>query len=154
MLQREKPLIYWDESIKAYRLRVPYDLQLIGLIKSFPYRTRNWDGREWKLDESIIDIVKSLCLRLFPDTKFYSREEFEQSKLHAQEEVSNGESKDISRRFQEITNIVPTDYGSAHKAYQKTMLKLHPDKGGDTIAAMELNEVWREMEKRFKNGLK
>lgn len=141
--------IWWDATVRAYRLSGAYDDQLVSFLKSnIPYSDRAWDPatKIWTFTESYFSGVEKLCKMVFGDANVsvFTRQQVEAT-AGATSGTSVQKVDTITIELAEFLRLLP--YEAAQAAYRKAAFILHPDKGGDMEKMSRLNQLWTKIEK-------
>lgn len=144
--QNQNVRIWWDSSVAAYRLAVPYNQTFTELFKQLiPHSDRAWhpDSKIWTITEKYFDPTATLLKKMFGGAiTIISRDAAE--KVSAPPPVKLAPLDQVLLQF---IKLLPHE--AAQSAYRKAALLLHPDKGGDMEKMANLNTCWQRIEEEF-----
>jgi hypothetical protein len=150
-----KAKIWWDVSIKAYRLQCDFKPQLVDFLKkNIPVSDRTYDPQTkiWTFTEQYLDGVKKLMDLLYGQNNIaiLSKAQVESSTgQNYNNKPSVGTRTSIDVDLTEFMKLLPFDI--AQTAYRKACLIFHPDRGGDMEKMSKLNALWTRIEKEVYN---
>lgn len=141
--------IWWDSSVNAYRMTVPFNAQFNELFKNLiPHSDRDWnkDSKTWTITERYFDPTKSLITKMFGNVVVIDKATAEKAS-----QPPPVKTAPIDNVFNQFVKLLP--YESMRKAYLHAAAVLHPDHGGDMGKMSDLNACWQRLEKEwFKKG--
>lgn len=138
--------LWWDASVNAYRMTVPYNATFNELFKNLiPHSDRNWnkDSKVWTITEQYFAATKALIEKTFGPPIVIDRA--------AQEKASQPppvKTAPIDNVILQFAKLLP--YDAMQKAYRAASMVLHPDRpGGDMDKMSSLNACWTRIEQEF-----
>jgi hypothetical protein len=137
--------IWWDASVNAYRMTVPYNATFNELFKNLiPHSDRNWnkDSKVWTITEQFFEPTKKLITATFGPPIVIDRA--------AQEKASQPppvKTAPIDNVILQFFKLLP--YDAARKAYLLGANVHHPDRGGDMDKMTNFNACWQRIEQEF-----
>lgn len=137
--------IWWDSSVNAYRMTVPFNAQFNELFKNLmPHSDRNFDfqSKIWTITERYFDPTKTLLTKMFGNVVIIDRATAERAAAPPPIKVAP-----IDNVFTQFCKLLP--YESMRKAYLHAATHLHPDHGGDMGKMSDLNACWQRLEAEF-----
>jgi hypothetical protein len=145
--------LYWDPNIQAYRLKAPFSQALINFLKEhIPHERRDWDPitKEWSFNREYFEPMKIIVEGMWPGSKILTESDvLEYDRKHSKPQGTQPSVISMSSKFVSLCGIatLPNDYREAKRFYIRAITQYHPDKGGDTAKAAELNSAWKIVEK-------
>ena len=151
--------IVWDLNTQAYLINLGSDARLKAYVEvlkqSVPSGDRSYDSdtRTWFVKEGYGEGLRLLAQSVFGihNVSFVSRTVAEQQQANFVP-LHGPTVEQVVGEFLILTGFdkqVKLDYDTAKRAYRRTALTLHPDKGGDAVKMARLNEVWKRVEKEY-----
>lgn len=142
--------IWWDSSVSAYRMTVPFNAAFVELFKSLiPHSDRNHnpESKIWTITEKYFDATRKLIASTFGEPQVITREATE--KASQPPPVKTAPLDSVILQF---AKLLP--YEAMQKAYRAGALALHPDRGGDMDKMASLNACWTRLETEYFKKLK
>lgn len=160
--------IWWDPSVSAYRLMVPYRTDFPPLFKAcIPFGDYSWDSQAkvWTFVEKYYSPVQDLVKKIFGSVTAISRVDWETANApkaapssstgvnsNASRSPNNGYIPPLNVSILGIDSVIiqffkMVPYEAMKKAYLGAAMMYHPDRGGDAEAATNLNTLWQKIEK-------
>lgn len=151
--------IVWDLNTQAYLINLSSDNRLKAYVEvlkqSVPSGDRSYDPdtRTWFVKEGYGEGLRLLAQSVFGihNVSFISRTVAEQQQANFVPR-NTATVEQIVGEFLILTGFdkqVKIDYDTARRAYRKTAMTLHPDRGGSPEKMARLNEVWSRVEKEY-----
>lgn len=145
MTTQIKCRIWWDDSIQAYRISVPYDAKFIDFLKvAIPVAHRAFDPstKIWTFAEQYFDPVKNTAEKVWGKQDVTTVSKAQTQQATAPPSVQKASMDEI---FVQWCKLLTPDAFMA--AYRKAATELHPDKGGDMEKMARLNVLWERIKK-------
>lgn len=150
-----KAKIWWDVSIKAYRLQCDFKPQLVDFLKkSIPVSDRTFDptSKIWTFTEQYLAGTEKLLKLIFGDNNvaILSKAQVESTTSQQFNNKPSIGRTSVDIDLSEFMKLLP--FEAAQSAYRKASMILHPDRpGGDMEKMSKLNSLWTRIEKEVYN---
>lgn len=134
--------IWWDTSISAYRMTVPYNPTFNEMFKTLIAASdRSWDpqSKVWTITEQYFEPVRKLIEKTFGSAAVITRSASEKAS-----QPPPVKTAPIDQVFLQFVKLL--SYEAARKAYLIASQTLHPDRGGDMTKMADLNACWQRLE--------
>jgi hypothetical protein len=160
--------IWWDPTVSAYRLTVPYRPDFPPLFKALiPFGDYSWDSsaKVWTFLEKYYEPTKGVVNKMFGSVTAISRTDWETANS-ASQTSSSGANGSAGAKAPNAGYIPPLNvatlgadsvlvqfvrmlpYEALKKAYLHGAMMYHPDRpDGDAAKQMQLNLLWQRIEK-------
>jgi len=143
-------MVWWDESVMAYRARFPFNKQVVDFLKqAIPHSERSWDQDQklWTFTEAYLDGTVKFFHIAFgtSEVAVVTKEQTEKARQKANTGVVR--ITGIDSQLVEFMKLIP--YEAAKEAYRKAALLLHPDRGGDMEKMAKINALWTKIQKEI-----
>jgi hypothetical protein len=144
--------IFWDPQTGCYVVASGYNAKLVeGLKYVVPVGARHFDPKTkfWYLNEQYGEAFRKLAETIFGvgQVTFKSRAQTEANTGQARSTSVPATATTLQAVIYDFFNLVT--YEDAKSLYAKTVMKLHPDRGGDGQKCAILNSTWSRIEKEF-----
>ena len=132
-----KPRIFWAPSESMWAVSFPYSETFIPRFKLCAGNTKRWDPslKVWLVDDAHIADIK----RILKDQ--WGAFDFVDKAQPQSVATCNGSWERFVRAL---------GYEVAHMAYKRAIVLVHPDAGGSSAIAAELNSAWGEIRSHLK----
>ena len=141
-----KVRIWWDVSIAAYRISVPYHEAFIDFLKAtVPAGKRAFDPstKIWTFEESYLQLIETAAKAIWSPTEI----NIVTRAQTAQNLPATATASPLASMCEQFVRALP--YEAAKKAYQIAAMQLHPDRGGSAEQMSLLNVSWSRLEKEL-----
>jgi hypothetical protein len=161
--------IWWDPTVSAYRLTVPYRTEFPALFKTLiPYGDYSWDSnaKVWTFVEKYYIPVSELVKKVFGHVTAISRTDWESANAPKASATNSGVNGNANKSpnsgyipplnvailgadsvIIQFVKMLP--YEAMKKAYLTAAMHYHPDRGGNPEEATNLNTLWGRIEKEI-----
>lgn len=142
--------IWWDTTISAYHISVPYNDQFRETLKRLipaSHRDFDEDAKIWIVAEEFLKPIVSLANAVWPQAGSVSVVDRAMAEATSSSTSSTAVSGGLPSMCEQFMALL--DPGEAQELYRKASLRLHPDRGGDMEKMTQLNTLWGRIKKEI-----